>query len=139
MTRQNLISNIHRYLEACDSGLDDFPLSDLGVARFRWLADTMLVPLFSHTRQQVAQAGVIAEQVVNLDHYLPYAMLWVKAPIRLVLLWPSERREWMNLSVCQDGTLTQATVSALSYDAISRGRLEQELHLALPYSLSSLS
>lgn len=136
MTREELVSNMSRYLGTCDGGLNDLPLSSIGADRFRRLTDNTLAPLFLQARQQLALDGVAAEPVVNLDHDPPYAMLWVKAPIRLVLLWPSERREWMNFAVCQDGTLTEATVSALSYDAISRGRLEQELHLALPYSLS---
>jgi|CXWL01.1.fsa_nt_gi hypothetical protein len=131
MTRENLVSNMSRYLGTCDGGLKDLPLSNLGADRFRRLTDTTLAPLFLHARQQLALDGVVAEPVVNLDHAPPYAMLWVKAPFRLILLWPSESRDWINFGVSQDRTLTEVTVSALSFSAITRGRLRQELDFAL--------
>lgn len=131
MTREELVSNMSRYLGTCDGGLNDLPLSNLGADRFRRLTDTTLAPLFLQARQQLALDGVAAEPVVNLDHAPPYAMLWVKAPFHLIIFWPSESRDWINFGVSQDRTLREVTVSALSFGAITRGRLGQELGVIL--------
>ena len=131
MRREHMLATITFRLHT--TMVDDLPhpLSTSTLSRFSWLVDSLVHPLFQDTTDGLRRQGIVADSVAALDQRLPFTALWVKAPALIVCLWPSETERWLNLSVCSDHNFMQAPVYAISYRSIARGRLAQELDLAL--------
>lgn len=129
MTREELAYKVSSYLQTSEE--DHTALSERGMDRFRWLTDNALVPLFLQSTEQLAAHGIHSEQLIERYHRPPYAALWVKSSHALAVVWQSESRDWINLAILQEGLFPEASVKALHYNAILRGKLAHELHFAM--------
>jgi len=138
MTREYILATIAFRLHTTMADDLTLPLSTSSVSRFSWLVESMVQPLFHDTVERIRQQGIEADSVAALDQRLPFATLWINAPALIVCLWPGETERWLNLSVCSDHDCMQAHVSAVSYRSIARGRLAQELDIALLDTIPSV-
>lgn len=131
MTREHMLATITFRLHTTMVDGLTHPLSASSLSRFGWLVDSLVHPLFQDTTDGLRRQGVVADSVAALDQRFPFTALWVEEPALIVCLWPSETERWLNLRVCSDHNFMQAPVYAISYRSIARGRLAQELDLAL--------
>lgn len=131
MHDEPMFSNQRARIIKCQE-TERFPTS---LARFRCIAEALLLPLFREIASVLSLEGLSAEALVGLEQTPPWVGLRIHTPNVVICVWPTDTLNWMNFSVCLEGDPATEEISPVSYRALVYGRLAQRINQALDNAL----
>ena len=131
MHNEPLFTNHRARIIKCQEP-ERFPTS---LARFRSIAEALLVPHFREIASVLNLTGLFAEPLIGLEENPPWVGLRIQEPYLVMCLWPAESPQWMNFTASWGNDAPWEEISPVNYRAVVDGRLAQRIGQTLDAAL----